>query len=238
MGHKKLLRFAAIKSFWNVLEYPENMPGRWPEHFKNNNPIILELACGRGEYTVGLARLFKDQNFIGVDIKGNRIYIGAKTCLDEGLNNASFLRTQIGMLPSYFAKNEVKEIWLTFPDPQLRTSRARKRLTHPEFLRLYQQVLIPGGLIHLKTDSPALYRFTKQVIELYKLELVEDYNNVYAQSNSEVLKIKTHYEALDIAQSNTIFYLKFKLPGEIQDKDSELHKLLKETENTGNEQAD
>ena len=237
MGHKKLLRFAAIKNFWNVLEYPENMPGHWAEHFKNNNPIILELACGRGEYTVGLARLFKEQNFIGVDIKGNRIYIGAKTCLDEGLINASFLRTQIGMLPSYFAKGEVKEIWLTFPDPQLRTSRARKRLTHPEFLRLYQQVLVPAGFIHLKTDSPALYHFTKQVIELYNLDLVEDYNNVYVQSNSEVLKIKTHYEALDIAQSNTIFYLKFKLPGEIVDKDSELHQLLKETENTGNEQA-
>lgn len=236
MGHKKLLRFAAIKNFKNVLEYPENMPGKWSAHFKNSNPIILELACGRGEYTVGLAKLFKDQNFIGVDIKGNRIYIGAKTCLDEGLSNASFLRTQIGMLQSYFAKNEVKEIWLTFPDPQLRTSRARKRLTHPEFLRLYQQVLAPGGFIHLKTDSPALYHFTKLVIELYNLELVEDLNNVYAQSNSDVLNIKTHYESLDIAQSNRIFYLKFKLPGELLQRDNELHQLLKETEQTGHEQ--
>jgi tRNA (guanine-N7-)-methyltransferase len=231
MGQKKLLRFAAIKSFNNVLEYPENMQGQWAKHFNNINPIVLELACGRGEYTVGLARLFNHQNFIGVDIKGNRIYIGAKNCLDNDISNAAFLRTQIAMLPSYFAKAEVAEIWLTFPDPQLRTSRSKKRLTHPAFLRLYQQVLTPGGFVHLKTDSPALYRFTKQVIELYNLTLVEEYNNVYAQSNSEILKIKTHYEALDIAQSNTIFYLKFTLPEKIDDKDNELQQLLKETEN-------
>jgi len=231
MGQKKLLRFAAIKEFRNVLEYPENMAGQWARHFDNNHPIVLELACGRGEYTVGLASIFKDQNFIGVDIKGNRIYIGAKKCLDGGITNAAFLRTQIAMLPTYFAQGEVKEIWLTFPDPQLRTSRAKKRLTHPEFLRLYKKVLAPGGFIHLKTDSPALYRFTKQVIELYQLDLVEDYNNVYSQTNSEVLRIKTHYESLDIAESNTVFYLKFTLPGEIPDKDKTLQQILKETEN-------
>jgi tRNA (guanine-N7-)-methyltransferase len=231
MGQKKLLRFSAIKNFSNVLEYPENMPGVWASHFNNSNQIVLELACGRGEYTVGLAQLFKDKNFIGVDIKGNRIYIGAKKCLDNNICNAAFLRTQIGMLPTYFAKNEVGEIWLTFPDPQLRTSRAKKRLTHPLFLRLYQQVLTTGGFVHLKTDSPALYNFTKQVIELYNLQLVEEYNNVYVQSTNEVLKIKTHYEALDIAQSNAIFYLKFALPNEIPDNDKELHQLLKKTEN-------
>ena len=231
MGQKKLFRFAAIKNFDNVLEYPENMQGQWAKHFNNSNPIVLELACGRGEYTVGLASLFNNQNFIGVDIKGNRIYIGAKNCLDNDINNAAFLRTQIALLPAYFAKNEVEEIWLTFPDPQLRTSRAKKRLTHPAFLRLYQQVLTSGGFVHLKTDSPDLHRFTKKVIELYNLTLVEEYDNVYAQSSSEVLKIKTHYEALDIAQSNTIFYLKFTLPNEIPDKDNELQQILKETEN-------
>lgn len=230
MGQKKLLRFAAIKNFNNVLEYPENMQGKWDKHFNNTNPIVLELACGRGEYTVGLAKLFPEQNFIGVDIKGNRIYIGAKQCLDSNIANAAFLRTQIAMLPTYFQKDEVEEIWLTFPDPQLRTSRAKKRLTHPAFLRLYQQVLAPNGFVHLKTDSPALYRFTKLVIELYNLTLVEDCNNVYEQNNSEVLKIKTHYEALDIAQSNTIFYLKFKLPANIPDKDETLQQILKETE--------
>jgi tRNA (guanine-N7-)-methyltransferase len=231
MGQKKLLRFAAIKNFNNVLEYPEGMQGQWEKHFNNNNPLVLELACGRGEYTVGLAKLFTNQNFIGVDIKGNRIYIGAKNCLDNKISNAAFLRTQIAMLPVYFAKNEVEEIWLTFPDPQLRTSRAKKRLTHPAFLRLYQQVLTPGGFVHLKTDSPDLYRFTKKVIELYNLRLVEEYDNVHGQSGSEVLKIKTHYEALDIAQSNTIFYLKFTLPDTIPDKDDELQQILKETEN-------
>lgn len=231
MGQKKLLRFAAIKNFPNVLEYPENMQGKWTPHFKNEHPIVLELACGRGEYTVGLARLYKDNNFIGVDVKGNRIYIGAKKCLDEKIANAAFLRTQIAMLPTYFAANEVAEIWLTFPDPHLRTSKAKKRLTHPVFLRLYQKVLQQGGFIHLKTDSPDLYRFTKQVIELYHLQLVEDYNDVHAQTISEALKIKTHYEALDIAQSNRIFYCKFTLPGQIADKDAALQQLLKETEN-------
>lgn len=231
MGQKKLLRFSAIKNFPNVLEYPENMQGKWAAHFNNNYPIILELACGRGEYTVGLATLYCHANFIGVDIKGNRIFIGAKKCLNEQITNAAFLRTQIAMLPNYFATGEVAEIWLTFPDPQLRTSRAKKRLTHPAFLRLYQKVLQPGGYVHLKTDSPNLYRFTKQVIELYHLPLVEDYDNVYVQADSEDLKIKTHYEMLDIAQSNKIFYLKFTLPNEIPDKDETLQLLLKETEN-------
>jgi len=231
MGQKKLLRFAAIKGFPNVLEYPVNMQGKWAAHFNNNNPIILELACGRGEYTVAMSKLYRHNNFIGVDIKGNRIYIGAKECLDNNITNAAFLRTQIAMLPAYFSATEIDEIWLTFPDPHLRTSKAKKRLTHPAFLRLYQQALTPGGFIHLKTDSPALYYFTKQVIELYNMTLVEDYTDVYAQAHSEVLKIKTHYEALDIAQSNTIFYLKFSLPAEIPGKDEELQQILKETEN-------
>ena len=231
MGQKKLLRFNAIKTFANVLEYPENMQGKWKDHFKNNHPVVLELACGKGEYTVGLAKLFADKNFIGVDLKGNRIYAGAKKCLEEKLINAAFLRTQIGMLPDYFGSAEVSEIWITFPDPQLRTSRAKKRLTHPVFLRSYQKILAPGGFINLKNDSPALYTFTKRVIEMYGLTCVEDYDNVYAQTNNEVLKIKTHYESLDIAGSNRIFYLKFSLPNEIPDKDKMLQEILKETEN-------
>lgn len=231
MGQKKLLRFNAIKTFANVLEYPENMQGQWNKHFKNNQPVILELACGKGEYTVGMAKMFADKNFIGVDVKGNRIYIGAKKCLDEKLSNAAFLRTQIGMLPQYFEKNEVSEIWITFPDPQLRTSRAKKRLTHPVFLRYYQQILKPGGFIHLKTDSPVLFAFTKKVIDLYSLNCTEEYDNVYDQTNSEVLKIKTHYESLDIAGSNRIFYLRFSLPVIMLEKDNELQEYLKETEN-------
>mgnify|MGYP000921114766 CR=1 FL=1 len=231
MAQKKLVRFAAIKTFPNVLEYPENMQGNWCRFFKNNNPVTLELACGKGEYAVGLARMHPQQNFIGVDVKGNRIYIGAKKCIAENLSNAAFLRTQIGMLPNYFAKEEVEEIWITFPDPQLRTSKAKKRLTHPVFLRLYQQVLKPGGFIHLKTDSPNLYLFTKKVAELYGLNIVEDCDDVYSQTEiKEELKLKTYYESLDIAQSNKIHYLKFTLPGTIKNIDDQLQEQLKHEE--------
>src|SRR5580765_4969505 len=182
MGHKKLIRFQAIDSFANVLQYPENMPGKWKDFFKNENPITLELACGKGEYTVGLSKIYKDRNFIGVDLKGNRIYSGALECLQQNISNAAFLRTQIDKIDSYFLPAEVSEIWITFPDPQLRTSRAKKRLTHPRFLRLYQQILKPSGVIHLKTDSPDLYQFTKKVIELYDLTIVEDCSDVYQQA--------------------------------------------------------
>ena len=178
MAQKKLERFAAIKTFVNVLEYPSDMKGKWQNFFKNSNPIILELACGRGEYTVGLSQLHTQQNFVGVDVKGNRMFIGAKKCLAENLNNAAFLRTQIEKLADYFDAGEVSEIWITFPDPQLRISKAKKRLTHPRFLRLYQQILKPGGFIHLKTDSPHLYHFTKKVAELYDLKIVEDSANI------------------------------------------------------------
>ncbi len=241
MGQKKLIRFNAIKSFPNVLEYPENMAGQWQQHFGNQQPLVLELACGKGEYTVNLARMFPEKNFIGVDVKGNRIWAGAKKCLEEKLPNAAFLRTQIGMLPKYFAPGEVSEIWITFPDPQLRTSRAKKRLTHPVFLRAYQQVLQTGGRIHLKTDSPDLYRFTKTVIEHSGLSCVTDYDNVYAQSDDPVLHIKTHYEALDIAGSNRVFYLQFTLPDNpLPNHDHAMQELLKATEKTetGHEQTD
>jgi len=228
MAQKKLHRFADIKTFANVLEYPEGMQGKWQEFFKNNNPLVLELACGRGEYTVGLATLFSLQNFVGVDVKGNRMYIGAKKCLTEKIANAGFLRTQIERLPEFFAAGEVDEIWITFPDPQLRLSKAKKRLTHPRFLRLYQQLLKPAGVIHLKTDSPDLYLFTKKVIELYGVTLIEDCDDIYKQPIiKEELKIKTHYESLDIAQSNKIHYLKFTLPEVIKNIDEQLQEQLK-----------
>jgi tRNA (guanine-N7-)-methyltransferase len=231
MAQKKLVRFAAIKTYKNVLEYPENMQGKWHDFFGNNNPIILELACGRGEYTVGLSSLYPTKNFIGVDVKGNRMYIGAKKCLDNNLSNAAFLRTQIEMLPNYFAANEVDEIWITFPDPQLRTSKAKKRLTHPRFLRLYNQLLKQGGSIHLKTDSPNLFNFTKRVIEYYQLILQQACSDVYSELNNiPDLLIKTHYESLDIAQSKKIHYLKFNLPNEIKNADAAFQEILKNEE--------
>lgn len=231
MGQKKLIRFEELKTFPNVLQYPENMAGKWSGFWKNNNPIILELACGKGEYAVGLARLYPEKNFLGIDLKGNRIWVGAKKAMQQNLNNAAFLRTQIDQLCDYFSKNEVEAIWITFPDPQLRRSKAKKRLTHPKFLRLYQQFLVPGGLIHLKTDSPDLYRFTKMVIELYQCIVHNDSDNVYKEMNiTEELRIKTHYESLDIAGSNRIHYLSFSLPEQLpgKEQDEVLKELLKD----------
>lgn len=228
MGQKKLIRFEAIKGFSNVFQYPEGMAGGWHQHFGNSNPLTLELACGKGEYTVGLSALYPDRNFLGVDVKGNRIYIGAKKCLENQQNNAAFLRTKIDQITDYFAPAEVNEIWITFPDPQLRRSRHAKRLTHPKFLRKYQQFLASGGIIHLKTDSPVLYQFTLWVIDLYKLELISNIDHLYAASDiSPELAIKTHYEGLDIAQSNRIHYLAFRLPSDpLPDKDAEIHDLV------------
>jgi tRNA (guanine-N7-)-methyltransferase len=213
MGHKKLIRFEAIKSFSNVLQYPEGTAGRWAAFFGNDHPLTLELACGKGEYTVGLAKMYPHRNFLGIDLKGNRIYIGAKKCLEENIRNAAFLRTQIDRIADYFTSGEVGEIWLTFPDPQLRLSRSKKRLTHPKFLRLYQKILTPGGLIHLKTDSPVLYHFTRLVTELYHLPLLEDSDDIHSVPTKDELQIRTHYEGLDIARSSRVHYLCFSLPG-------------------------
>jgi tRNA (guanine-N7-)-methyltransferase len=231
MGQKKLIRFEELKTFPNVLQYPENMAGNWNEFWKNNNPIVLELACGKGEYAVGLGNLYPDKNFIGIDLKGNRIWVGAKKALQQNLKNVAFLRTQIDQVGDYFSTNEVDSIWITFPDPQLRKSKAKKRLTHPKFLRIYQQFLIPGGLIHLKTDSPDLYEFTKLVIQLYNCVLHTDFDDTYQEASiPEDLRIKTHYESLDIAGSNRIHYLCFSLPNELpgKEKDEELKQLLKD----------
>jgi len=232
MAQKKLIRFAAIKAFENVLEYPTNMQGQWPSFFKNQNPLVLELACGKGEYAVGLGRQFPDKNFIGLDVKGNRMYIGARYALENKLANVAFLRTEIDKIAGYFAPGEVSEIWITFPDPQLRLSKAKKRLTHPRFLRLYQQILQAGGKVNLKTDSPVLYQFTKMVIELYGLQTVKDYNNVNVQATeAELLHIKTHYEALDISGSGRIHYLQFMLPtAALPDKDEQLKQIISEHE--------
>jgi len=232
MGQKKLQRFAEIKGFSNVLEYPTDMKAQWKNFFHNTNPVTLELACGKGEYAVGLGRLHPNKNYIGIDIKGNRMWVGAKTALTEGLNNVAFIRSQIEKVTDYFSPGEVAEIWITFPDPQLRGSKAKKRLTHPRFLRLYQSIMGTNGVINLKTDSPDLYNFTKLVTNLYGLELLHDIEDIYAISEvSADLKIQTHYEKLDIAQSNRIHYLKFSLNKDLPvSLDEQLKQLLIEEE--------
>lgn len=231
MAQKKLIRFAELETFPNVLQFPTGMAGRWAGFFKNDHPIVLELACGKGEYALGLGQLHTETNFIGVDLKGNRIWVGAKKALQLQLSNVAFLRTQIDGIHQYFAAGEVDSIWITFPDPQLRLSKAKKRLTHPKFLRLYQLFLRTGGYIHLKTDSPDLYGFTKKVIELYDCEIHTDFSDLYAQpALSEELKIKTYYESLDIAGSRRVHYLRFSLPRVIPgaERDAELKRVLQE----------
>lgn len=231
MGQKKLIRFEELKTFTNVLQFPENTKGTWKEFFGNDNEIILELACGKGEYAVGLAEMHPDKNFLGIDIKGNRLWVGAKKAIQKSLKNVGFLRAQIDGISNYFDADEVSEIWITFPDPQLRMSKAKKRLTHPKFLREYHKILRPGGIIHLKTDSPDLYVFTKTVIELCGCELHVDYDNVFGgQPINDELRIKTHYEGLDIAQSNRIHYLSFSLPLIFPGKevDEKLKQILKD----------
>jgi len=211
MGQKKLIRFEAIKSFPNVLQNPPDIKGKWKEHFKNKNPITLELACGKGEYSVHLGRENKNRNYIGVDIKGNRIYIGAKTALTENLNNVAFLRTQIGHLTDYFDYKEADEIWILFPDPFLK--KPKNRLTHQRFLKVYQQILPPGATIHLKTDSKELYEFTREVIQETGSEIREDIADIYGKGLATgPLAIQTFYEKMHLAEGRTIYYISFSLP--------------------------
>jgi tRNA (guanine-N7-)-methyltransferase len=236
MGQKKLIRFAEIAEFRNVLQYPQAIIGKWHEQFKNDHPITLELACGKGEYSVGLASMHAFRNFIGVDLKGNRIWVGAKKALAGNLDNVAFLRTHIDKIEDYFLPGEVSEIWITFPDPQLRVSHAKKRLTHPKYLRHYQQILKPGGKIHLKTDSPDLYKFTLLVIEMFNCTLHTAWDDVYArEERMPELNIKTHYESLDIAGSNRIHYICFSLPAEpLPQRDQELKEIVKNEQPANN----
>ncbi|MGV3684228.1 MAG: tRNA (guanosine(46)-N7)-methyltransferase TrmB [Daejeonella sp.] len=213
MGKDKLRRFAEIALFENVIELEDGkkLKGKWSEgHFKNSNPVILELGCGKGEYTVNLAKLFPGINFIGLDYKGNRIWRGAKTALEEGIPNVAFLRIQIENLLDYFMEKEVTEIWITFPDPQPQISREKKRLTSPRFLEMYRSLLKKGGPVHLKTDSDSLYSYTLEKVNQLGLKLdvstADLYNSEFAD---EVLSIKTYYEKKYLAHNKNINYLKF-----------------------------
>lgn len=213
MGKDKLRRFAEITEFNNVIELDDGkiLKGSWSEkQFKNGNPIILELGCGKGEYTVNLAKLFPGINFIGLDYKGNRIWRGAKTALEENMNNVAFLRIQIENLLDYFSENEISEIWITFPDPQPQVSREKKRLTSPRFLNMYKAILQKGGWVHLKTDSDLMYIYTLQKIEEQKIIRHINTDNLYvSEFADEVLSIKTYYEKKYLAGNKNINYVKF-----------------------------
>lgn len=191
------------------------LKGRWhSDYFKNSNPIVLELGCGKGEYTIGLSENNHSKNYIGVDIKGNRIWVGAKYAIENNLNNVAFLRTRIDFIEHCFLENEIDEIWITFPDPQPQSTRKRSRLTNPLFLNRYKKILKKGGIIHLKTDSTSLYEYTLQVIEENKNLIIWQTNNLYQNcpdNRQELIQIKTHYEKLFTDKGENIKYICFTL---------------------------
>ncbi len=241
MSKGKLEKFADMATYKNVFQYPysvvEHVPfemkGCWREqYFQNNNPIVLELGCGKGEYTVELARQYPNKNFIGVDIKGARMWTGATRALKEGLKNVAFLRTNIEIINRFFAKDEVQEIWLTFSDPQMKNP--RKRLTSSYFMERYRHFLIDGGIIHLKTDSNFLFTYTRYLVEKNQLELLLSTVDLYssyqpsdpqkASEYYEAASIQTYYESMWIARGLNIKYMKFRLPRtcELQEPDVEI----------------
>ena len=213
MGKDKLRKFAEINTFPNVYQMEEGkvLKGKWAvDHFKNNQPLVLELACGKGEYAVNLAKLFPEKNFIGVDLKGNRIWRGARTGVDEGIANLAFLRIQIEDLLDYFGEHEIDEIWITFADPQPQISRERKRLTSPFFLAKYKILLRDGGKMNLKTDNDGLYQYTKEKVEELGLLTHKDTDHLYqSELVDDVLSIKTHYERIYLNKDKSINYIQF-----------------------------
>ena len=234
MGKNKLRKFADMETFQCVFQYPfavlkeEGFPlrGKWNEsYFHNSNPIVLELGCGKGEYAVGLGKRFPDKNYIGVDIKGARMWTGAKQVEEEKLTNVAFLRTSIELIEHFFGPGEVSEIWITFPDPQMKN--ANKRLTSTRFLNNYRKILTDRGMVHLKTDSPFLFTYTSELVKLNSLSVDVCTNDLYAgQLNSDILKIKTHYERQWLDRGKTIKYICFHLPaqGELHEPEIEIEK--------------
>ena len=221
MGKDKLKKFSELNTFTNVLQPSLNeiqpahkIKGKWNLEFKNDNPIVLELGCGKGEYTIGLAKRNPDTNFIGVDIKGARIWRGAKTMNDQKIENVRFLRTKIDFIEHFFSKDEVSDIWLTFSDPQ--PKRPRKRLTSPLFIERYKKFLCPNGTIHLKTDSNLLYNYTLDEIKENNYTIIEKSTNIYnelipraTKKLQETLSIQTFYESLWLKENKTIKYIAF-----------------------------
>jgi tRNA (guanine-N7-)-methyltransferase len=223
MARKKLERFKENAQYKHVIEPSRQevlkgfaLRGKWhAEVFKNDNPIVLELGCGKGEYTVAMAQRYANANFIGIDIKGSRIWYGASTVAEEGLSNAAFLRTQVELLDHCFAAGEVAEIWITFPDPQIKISRTKHRLTHPEFLERYARVLELDGLVHLKTDSAFLHGYTQAILQSLGHPILQGYFDIDLQlahdKNHLLHTVRTHYETMFREKGDKITYLKFKL---------------------------
>lgn len=197
----------------DLLENGLPLKGKWhKEFFKNNKPIVLELGCGKGEYTVGLGERFPDKNFIGIDIKGARMWRGARTATDNKMDNIGFLRTHIELIHNCFAKGEVSEVWITFPDPQIKYRRRKKRLTAPDMLEMYRKVLTDDAIIHLKTDSQFLHGYTLGIVEGYGHKVLDSSNDIDRQkSDNELLKIRTNYESIFRDKGMTITYIKFQL---------------------------
>ena len=220
MAKNKLTKFADMATYKNVFEYTfqklqDNafpLKGKWgEEYFKNDNPIVLELGCGKGEYTVGLARAYPNNNFIGMDIKGARMWSGATDATVNKLENVAFVRTHIQMIEHFFDINEVSEIWITFPDPQMK--KANKRLTSTRFMKMYSEILKENGIIHLKTDSNFLYTYSRAMVEENQLKVLFDTDDLYySDIESEVLSIKTFYEKQWLSRGLNIKYLKFICP--------------------------
>ena len=190
-----------------------SIKGKWKSAvFKNDNPLVVELGCGKGEYSLGLSRKHPDKNFLGVDVKGARMWKGASDANNEGISNVAFLRTRIEFIEYCFAKSEIDEIWITFPDPQIKKKRAKNRLTHPVFLERYSNILQDNGLIHLKTDSQFLHGYTLGIIEGHQHHLEDAEHDIYnAVLKRENMEIKTHYEKLFLAKNMPISYLRFRL---------------------------
>ena len=233
MGKGKLAKFAEMAEnplvvecpFWQLQKEGFSLKGNWHQlFFKNDNPIVLELGCGRGEYTIGLARRFPDKNFIGIDIKGARMWHGAKTAVEEGLQNVAFLRTNIECIDGLFAENEVAELWLTFSDPQMK--KATKRLTSTYFMERYRRFLVDNGVINVKTDSNFLATYTKYMVERNSLPLLQCTFDLYAEKdiNSSLTDIRTYYESMWLERGIPIKYLKFQLPheGALEEPDIEI----------------
>ena len=221
MGSKnKLKRFQENETFPNVIqpsreEIVEGFPlkGKWNTHFKNDNPIVLELGCGKGEYTVGLAKKFPKKNFIGIDIKGARFWKGAKIAIEENLPNVTFIRTQIELVDYIFGEQEVSEIWITFPDPQIKYKRTKHRMTNQEFLTRYKRVLEPNGTVNLKTDSEFMHGYTLGLLHGLGLEVLYANHDVYKNEGSpkEVLEIQTFYENQYLERGKPITFIRFKV---------------------------